>query len=365
MSYKIGYRVTDYVIGRNDAFIYGMRIVYIIAAVICMIGAILTAGFWATQKFLTPESTTIQIENIPQIADPQPKDTAPHPYSLPALMTKDFQGEKLTLGEVLKKEDAYTKYYITYRSEGFKISGVLNVPKGSGPFPVIVSNHGFIEPVYYRNGQGLKREEDFFARHGYVVLHSDYRNYASSDSDPENDIKPRTGYTEDVANAILAVKNSGLPYIDTEKIFMLGHSMGGGIALNVMVVRPDLVKAYVLLAPINADYKKNFDRWVAPEMSDIAKDTIAKFGSYEENPELWESFSAKNYFENIAAPIMLHQGTQDKDVPLAWSQELYESLKRADKEITYFEYPGEGHTFYAAQDQVMQRSLEFFDRYAK
>ena len=43
MSHKIGRRVTDYVIGRNDAFIYGMRVVYITAAVICMIGAILTA----------------------------------------------------------------------------------------------------------------------------------------------------------------------------------------------------------------------------------------------------------------------------------------------------------------------------------
>ncbi|MBK5244444.1 MAG: MFS transporter [Eubacteriaceae bacterium] len=43
MSYIIGYQVTDYVVGRNDAFIYGMRIVYITAAGICMVGAILTA----------------------------------------------------------------------------------------------------------------------------------------------------------------------------------------------------------------------------------------------------------------------------------------------------------------------------------
>lgn len=42
MSFKIGYRVTDYVVGRNDAFIYGMRIVYITAAVISLIGAFLT-----------------------------------------------------------------------------------------------------------------------------------------------------------------------------------------------------------------------------------------------------------------------------------------------------------------------------------
>ncbi|QNU66748.1 MFS transporter [Ruminiclostridium herbifermentans] len=43
MSYKIGYHVTDFVVGRNDVFIYGMRIVYITAAVICLGGVALTS----------------------------------------------------------------------------------------------------------------------------------------------------------------------------------------------------------------------------------------------------------------------------------------------------------------------------------
>lgn len=43
MSYKIGYHVTDYVVGRSDAFIYGMKIVYITAAIICIIGSVLTS----------------------------------------------------------------------------------------------------------------------------------------------------------------------------------------------------------------------------------------------------------------------------------------------------------------------------------
>jgi EmrB/QacA subfamily drug resistance transporter len=42
MSSKIGYRVTDYVAGRNDAFIYGMKIVYIAAGIISLVGAFLT-----------------------------------------------------------------------------------------------------------------------------------------------------------------------------------------------------------------------------------------------------------------------------------------------------------------------------------
>ena len=42
ISYKIGYHVNNYVVGRDDAFIYGMKIVYITAAAICMVGVILT-----------------------------------------------------------------------------------------------------------------------------------------------------------------------------------------------------------------------------------------------------------------------------------------------------------------------------------
>ncbi len=42
MSIKIGYRVTDYVVGRSDAFIFGMKTVYITAGVISFVGAVLT-----------------------------------------------------------------------------------------------------------------------------------------------------------------------------------------------------------------------------------------------------------------------------------------------------------------------------------
>jgi EmrB/QacA subfamily drug resistance transporter len=43
MSRKIGHRVVDYIPGRDDVFVYGMRYVYITAAAICLTGAILTA----------------------------------------------------------------------------------------------------------------------------------------------------------------------------------------------------------------------------------------------------------------------------------------------------------------------------------
>ena len=42
MSSKIGYRVTDFVSGRNDAFLYGMKWVYMTAGAVCLIGAAVT-----------------------------------------------------------------------------------------------------------------------------------------------------------------------------------------------------------------------------------------------------------------------------------------------------------------------------------
>ncbi|GFZ30680.1 MFS transporter [Clostridium zeae] len=43
MSYKIGYQVANFVPGREDVFVYGMRYSYLAASLICAIGAILTA----------------------------------------------------------------------------------------------------------------------------------------------------------------------------------------------------------------------------------------------------------------------------------------------------------------------------------
>jgi dienelactone hydrolase len=85
----------------------------------------------------------------------------------------EYDGGGLKLGEVLDETSSYTRYFVTYRSSGLTISGVMNVPNGDGPFPALVLNHGYIDPDVYTNGRGLRREQDYLARHGYVVLHTD------------------------------------------------------------------------------------------------------------------------------------------------------------------------------------------------
>lgn len=294
-------------------------------------------------------------------------DAVPHPVSLAALMAQSPTGSDFQLGRVLDENSAYTRHFITYESDSLTISGIMHIPKGTPPlagWPLLFLNHGYIDPAIYTNGRGLKREQDYFARRGYAVIHSDYRNHAESDDDPENEVKFRLGYTRDVINAIEAVREAQLAYLDAHRIGMLGHSMGGGVTLNTLVVAPTLVDAAVLFAPVSANYVRNYERWTKRD-SETGKQIIATYGTPEENPELWNGVSAKNYFQRIETPIQTHHGTVDESVERKWSDELDLWLTEAGKQHEYFIYPGEPHEFIDAWPLVMRRSLDFFDRYVK
>jgi len=296
---------------------------------------------------------------------------AANPVSLPALKEKQFDGRELKLVKVLAKNAIYTRYYITYKSGELTISGIMNVPKSRGPFPVIITNHGYINPAVYTNGRGLKREQDYLARHGYAVLHPDYRNHNGSDKTTGDSLEQHLGYVEDVINAVYAIKTSRLSSLDKERIGLLGHSLGGGIALSVMVTKPDLVKAYVLFAPMSSDYRDNYYRWIVRHREpkygspEATRQIIAKYGSPESNPQFWDEISAKTYIDEVKAPVLVHHGTADKSVPLAWSEKLAKLFSEHKKQLKLEEYPGEPHEFIKAWPLVMKRTVNFFDLYLR
>ncbi len=213
---------------------------------------------------------------------------APHPVSLQGLSKKQFDGRDLALGAVQAETSTYTRYYITYKSDELTISGIMNVPKGPGPFPVVFMNHGHIDTSVYTNGRGLRREQDYFASRGYIVIHSDYRNHAQSSKDPDSETNIRLGYVEDVINAVYALKAANLPYADTTKIAMIGHSMGGGVAQAIMVSQPTLVQAYMLYAPVSTDVRDNYYRWTKSRPEVVAK-IDSTHGSPEQDPEFWKN----------------------------------------------------------------------------
>jgi len=294
--------------------------------------------------------------------------------SLPYVSHEKYDGRELKLGVIEYTRDAYTRYHITYMSGNLRISGIMDVPKGKGPFPVVITAHGFVDPKYYTTGRGLKREQDWLARHGYVVIHPDYRNHNGSDKDPENNMRLNLGYTEDVINAVYAIRSSSFRFIDKENIGLLGHSLGGGVALNMMGTKPGLIKAYVLFAPISMDYRDNYNRWILNRGVDVMRKfgppatrskIIELYGSPDNDPVFWDNLSPKTFLGSVTEPVMIHQGKADKDVSPDWSVKLDQALMAKGKNVTLYLYKGEPHEFINAWPLVMQRSTDFFDRYLK
>ncbi|MFC0626355.1 alpha/beta hydrolase family protein [Kribbella deserti] len=282
-----------------------------------------------------------------------------NPVSMQALIQKKYDGRGLRLGRVLDRNAAYTRYAITYLSGRLTISGVLNVPNGAGPYPAVVLNHGYIDPAIYTTGRGLAREQDYLARRGFIVLHTDYRNHAGSSDDPRADLNLRIGYVEDVVNAVHAVKAA--PKVAPNRIGMLGRSMGGGITYSVLAAQPGLIDAAVVFASTSSDAAQNFNHFIRNDRGNaaITSAVIKAHGSPEARPEFWRNMSPVNFFDRVTEPVLIHHGDSDDTCPIAWSRAAHAALTRAGKRSALHVYPGEQHAFDRLWPLSMQRTVAF------
>lgn len=313
-------------------------------------------------KEVPPETTERIVQK--QIETKQNEPELVNAVSLLALMQKKYDGRDLALGKVLEDNSSYTRYYITYKSGELTISGIMNVPKitpAPNGFPVLILNHGYIDTSVYTNGRGLRREQDYLAKQGFVVIHPDYRNHAESSKDLDSEINLRLGYTEDVINLIYAIKSSKLTFLNINNIGMLGHSMGGGVAINTLVVKPDLVKAFVLYAPVSSDAKDNFERWMKTR-NDVYNKIITKYGSFQDSPEFWKNISPVNFFDQVKSPVLIFHGTSDDSVPYEWSKTLENKLVEQGKTVRLITYTPEEHEFGPKWNDFMKQTTEFFNQ---
>lgn len=312
-----------------------------------------------TTPSVVPRSTTTDSTPSPTPNESTITNANVDPLSLPALFAYLPTGRDLKFVGVQDDNNRYTRYTISYKSDDLTISGILNIPKGDGPFPVLFLNHGYIDPAVYTNGRGLRREQDYFARNGFAVLHTDYRCHAQSDCPTGNRITERLGYVKDVINAVAAVKNSGDSRLSTTAFGMLGHSMGGGITQRLVVSQPDLVKAAVLYAPVSMDERDSFRRYTLQRPAE-AEEVLSTYGSLESNPIFWDNLSAKTFVDRVEVPLLYFQGTNDDSVDSAWTDEAVALLRSNNKTVEYVVYDDEPHEFTTTWTDFMARSATFF-----
>jgi len=287
-------------------------------------------------------------------SDNNQSDTTVGNTFIESLRKREFNGGKITIEETLDHTGNYTSYIFSYPSDNLKIYGMMNIPDGNGPFPVVVLNHGYFNQNSFQSGDGTHGMADILAAKGYLTLASDYRGFGKSENDAQSSRGHNPNYAIDILNLIASIKN--LPQADVNRIGMWGHSMGGEMSLRVAEVTSKL-KAIALWAPTSANASDNANFYGRGQHTGSP--------SPRQNQDV-QGTSPINYLKYISTPISLHQGLADTEVKPEWSKQLNDALKKQGKEVEYFEYPGQDHNFKnLGWDVISKRTVEFFDRYLK
>lgn len=331
-----------------------------------------------TATTIPPTATTLPTETttptaIPT-ATPEPTATAtPEPtatptatpdpyagYSIDSLRLDSYGAGEIEVLETMEQTAAFTRYHIHFPSDGIVVDGFMNVPVGEGTFPVIILNHGYMPRDSYDLLTYTTKYADALANAGYLVIHPSFRNHRGSETGPN---PHRIGYARDVLNLIPMARR--LPQADGNPVGLWGHSMGGGVTLRVLTLS-DQVAAAVVYGSMSADEAKNYEAiqaWRRDDQND-EPNTDLPFAPTE--TELYRVLSPINYFSYITAPVAIHHGVLDDQVPYEWSEELATKFTEAGVLYEFFPYTNQNHNFVGDGYTLLnQRVIEFFDRYMR
>src|SRR3546814_201522 len=122
------------------------------------------------------------------------------------------------------------------------LRGVLQLPEGDGPHPIVIMAHG---QGGLKEWPNIPSVSAVLCAAGIATLAFDYRNFGDSDGEPRDDVD-FPGQIEDFQSAISFA--STLKNIDSERIGIWGTSLGGR---NVLLVaaRDKRVKCVVSQVP--------------------------------------------------------------------------------------------------------------------
>lgn len=129
---------------------------------------------------------------------------------------------------------------VHFFSQGVKLSGLLRVPDGHGPFPTVVLCAG----MTLTRDVWLRPNAEWLVEHGYATLSFDYRGFGESDGTPRCRLVPPM-QVDDVRSALTFL--STLQEVDAARLGLFGVSLGASIAVATAGLDPR-VKAVVAVA---------------------------------------------------------------------------------------------------------------------
>ncbi len=248
---------------------------------------------------------------------------------------------------------------LIYKSEGKRISGVINWPVGfdeNKKYPVIVMVRGYAEKEGYYPGFGSFRVADELAKKGYLTISTDFLGYGESDGESEDMLEARFAKAVAVLDLTESVKD--LDYVVEEKVGIWGHSNGGQIAVSVLEISGERIPA-VLWAPVT----KGFPEGVLVYADDLDDGGVAVRSAVDEFERQYDSrlYSIDWYLPGIRSPLLVLQGDRDEWVGLFWQEDFVNRLEILEKDVELVVYKGAGHNMEGSWAEAVKKTTDFFD----
>jgi dipeptidyl aminopeptidase/acylaminoacyl peptidase len=326
------------------------RAFFYITAVILL----LVAGWFLHAYYIKPASPQNPITQI----KPRPYDK----YTIENLSKTAVSPVAIIIEGVLSEEPSFTSSLFSFNFDPTlqgkapkKVTGLINIPKGKGPYPVVVMFRGYVDQKLYKTGDGTERAGEYFAKNGFITIAPDFLGYGQSDSEAGNIFESRFQTYTTAMETLASV--SSLSGWDKNNIFIWGHSNGGQIALSLLEIT-GYTYPTVLWAPVSRPFPYSI-LYYTDESDDRGKLIRHELADFEQTYDV-EAYSLDNYLDRIKAPIQLHQGSGDDAVPKDWSDSLNKKLETLEVDIEYFIYPGADHNLAPSWNTVVERNLMFF-----
>lgn len=282
---------------------------------------------------------------------------APDAWRLELATGKRTQLTRSMLGGV-KSEELASGEIIEYPSfDGKKISAVYLKPpvaRLGTPFPLVVMIHGGPDWQSFDDFHPMRQA---LSEAGFAVLAPNYRGstgFGRSFLDANRKDWGGGDRKDMIAGAaFLAARGE----IDPKRAGIMGNSYGGystlyGLARNQGewaagvsgYGMPDLILDYELS-------KSRFATWYQTQM-----------GNPKDDAPLFKERSAINYLDDLKAPLLIFQGANDTNVPLAEAELVYKRLKNLGRDAELVVYPDEGHGFSRRKNltDYYERTVAFF-----
>lgn len=237
------------------------------------------------------------------------------------------------------------------------LSGLINIPKINKPKGLIILLRGYVDREIYQPGMGTKRIGEYLVENGFVTLAPDFLGYGKSSMPSNLPLEERFQTYTTVLSLINSL--SSLPEnLRTDNIGLFGHSNGGHIALAALEISGKSIPT-VLWAPVSKPFPYSILAYT-DEFEDKGKALRKLIADFENDYDITK-YSIDGYFDWITAPLEIHQGLADEEVPFWWSDELVQILKEKNKEVAYFKYPGQDHNFNGGSwETLAARTFNFY-----